>query len=126
MYQQWGSDPLLHRQHHAILGLHPHSCGAKLQIHSTFSCVSVLYKFEVMAGSQPNASLLSSRLDTLMASIAYSTWKMRPSGLKVFTPLSYSLLVRNIAQVACEPAIGFFATLLKDEMDELLKGDSQL
>ena len=61
-----------------------------------------------------------------MASIAYSTWKMRPSGLKVFTPLSYSLLVRNIAQVACEPAIGFFATLLKDEMDEVLKGDSQL
>ena len=56
MYQQWGSDPLLHRQHHAILGLHPHSCGAKLQVHSTFSCVSVLYTFEVMAGSQPSAS----------------------------------------------------------------------
>jgi hypothetical protein len=36
------------------------------------------------------------RTRTLMASIAYSTWNRRPSGLKVFTPLSYSLLVRNM------------------------------
>lgn len=27
-----------------------------------------------------------------MASMAYSTWKRRPSGEKVLTPLSYSLL----------------------------------
>jgi len=32
----------------------------------------------------------------LMASMAYSTWINRPSGLKVLTPRSYSLLVRNI------------------------------
>ena len=32
----------------------------------------------------------------LMASMAYSTWKRRPSGEKVFTPRSYSLRVRNI------------------------------
>ena len=31
-----------------------------------------------------------------MASIAYSTWKRRPSGEKVFTPLSYSERVRYI------------------------------
>jgi len=30
--------------------------------------------------------------DTLMASMAYSTWNRRPSGEKVFTPRSYSLL----------------------------------
>ena len=29
---------------------------------------------------------------TLMASMAYSTWKRRPSGEKVLTPRSYSLL----------------------------------
>lgn len=32
----------------------------------------------------------------LMASIAYSTWNSLPSGLKVFTPRSYSERVRNI------------------------------
>lgn len=30
---------------------------------------------------------------TLIASIAYSTWNNLPSGEKVFTPLSYSLLI---------------------------------
>lgn len=30
---------------------------------------------------------------SLIASMAYSTWKMRPSGLKLLTDLSYSLLV---------------------------------
>ena len=33
----------------------------------------------------------------MIASIAYSTWKIRPSGLKQFTPLSYSFLVINMA-----------------------------
>lgn len=33
----------------------------------------------------------------LMASMAYSTWKRRPSGLNVFTPRSYSLRVINIS-----------------------------
>ena len=33
---------------------------------------------------------------TLIASRAYSTWNRRPSGLKVLTPRSYSLRVRNI------------------------------
>lgn len=32
----------------------------------------------------------------LIASMAYSTWNSRPSGEKVFTPRSYSVLVRNI------------------------------
>lgn len=32
------------------------------------------------------------RSRTLMASMAYSTWKSRPSGEKVFTPRSYSVL----------------------------------
>ena len=32
-----------------------------------------------------------------MASMAYSTWKIRPSGENVLTPRSYSDLVRNIA-----------------------------
>ena len=36
---------------------------------------------------------------TLMASMAYSTWKSRPSGEKVFTPRSYSDLVRNMLQI---------------------------
>ena len=35
---------------------------------------------------------------TLMASMAYSTWNSLPSGLNVLTPLSYSLLVRNMPQ----------------------------
>jgi len=38
-------------------------------------------------------------MHTLIASIAYSTWNRRPSGLKVLTPLSYSLRVRNICAV---------------------------
>ena len=33
---------------------------------------------------------------SLIASMAYSTWKRRPSGEKVFTPRSYSLRVRYI------------------------------
>ena len=33
---------------------------------------------------------------TLIASIAYSTWKSRPSGEKVLTPRSYSERVKNI------------------------------
>lgn len=33
---------------------------------------------------------------SLMASIAYSTWKSLPSGENVFTPRSYSERVRNI------------------------------
>ena len=33
-----------------------------------------------------------------MASMAYSTWNSLPSGLNVLTPLSYSLLVRNMPQ----------------------------
>lgn len=36
-------------------------------------------------------------MHTLIASMAYSTWNRRPSGLKVFTPLSYSLRVRNMS-----------------------------
>ena len=39
---------------------------------------------------------LDGRARTLMASSAYSTWNSLPSGLKVLTPRSYSLLVRNI------------------------------
>ena len=35
----------------------------------------------------------------LMASIAYSTWKSLPSGEKVFTLRSYSLLVKNMLTV---------------------------
>ena len=34
---------------------------------------------------------------TLMASMAYSTWNSRPSGLNVFTPRSYSDRVKNMA-----------------------------
>lgn len=34
--------------------------------------------------------------DTLIASMAYSTWKSRPSGENVLTPWSYSERVRNI------------------------------
>ena len=37
---------------------------------------------------------------TLMASMAYSTWKMRPSGLKQFTPLSYSFLVIDMVSAS--------------------------
>jgi len=40
---------------------------------------------------------------SLIASIAYSTWKRRPSGLNVFTPRSYSLL-RGAAARAGVPA----------------------
>ena len=38
---------------------------------------------------------------TLMASMAYSTWNKRPSGEKVFTPRSYSLL--TTAHCQCHP-----------------------
>ena len=38
---------------------------------------------------------------TLIASIAYSTWKSLPSGENVLTPLSYSDRVRNILQNFC-------------------------
>lgn len=34
-----------------------------------------------------------------MASIAYSTWKRRPSGEKVFTPRSYSARFWNINNI---------------------------
>ena len=37
---------------------------------------------------------------SLIASMAYSTWKRRPSGEKVFTPRSYSLRVRYIVVAA--------------------------
>lgn len=41
-----------------------------------------------------------------MASMAYSTWKRRPSGEKVFTPRSYSVLVRNMMlMVRCYDAL---------------------
>lgn len=40
---------------------------------------------------------------TLMASIAYSTWKRRPSGLKVFTPRSYSPRLRYMTDGPGEP-----------------------
>jgi hypothetical protein len=43
-------------------------------------------------------------MHTLIASIAYSTWNRRPSGLNVFTPLSYSLRVRNIFLIQLLPA----------------------
>ena len=36
---------------------------------------------------------------SLIASMAYSTWKRRPSGEKVFTPLSYSERVRYMVVV---------------------------
>ena len=36
---------------------------------------------------------------SLMASMAYSTWKRRPSGEKVLTPLSYSERVKYIVLV---------------------------
>lgn len=36
---------------------------------------------------------------SLMASMAYSTWKRRPSGEKVLTPLSYSERVRYMMLV---------------------------
>lgn len=41
---------------------------------------------------------ISTNKRTLIASIAYSIWKRRPSGEKVFTPRSYSDLVINILQ----------------------------
>ena len=50
---------------------------------------------------------------TLIASIAYSTWKRRPSGLKVLTPLSYSLRVRNM-KLSCL----FWLAKKIDERDE--------
>ena len=34
----------------------------------------------------------------MIASMAYSTWKIRPSGENVFTPRSYSLRVKNMAR----------------------------
>jgi hypothetical protein len=38
---------------------------------------------------------------TLMASRAYSTWNRRPSGENVFTPRSYSVLVKYISSNSC-------------------------
>lgn len=39
------------------------------------------------------------KLPTFIASMAYSTWNSRPSGEKVFTPRSYSDLVRNMFSI---------------------------
>jgi hypothetical protein len=46
-------------------------------------------------------ALISTHHRTLIASIAYSTWNRRPSGLNVFTPRSYSLRVRNMTAGGC-------------------------
>lgn len=40
----------------------------------------------------PATIIIPAHALTLMASMAYSTWKRRPSGEKVLTPRSYSLL----------------------------------
>lgn len=44
------------------------------------------------ASKQTHECIHLSNWHTLIASIAYSTWKIRPSGEKVFTPRSYSVL----------------------------------
>ena len=48
---------------------------------------------------------------TFIASMAYSTWKRRPSGEKVLTPRSYSALFWYILKIDCQWVIG------KDSMD---------
>jgi len=49
------------------------------------------------ARTTPSFVLMPTEDDpSLIASIAYSTYKRRPSGENVFTPLSYSLLLPNI------------------------------
>lgn len=45
-----------------------------------------------------NSTFKNSKIGTLIASMAYSTWNNRPSGEKVFTPLSYSVLQPNKIQ----------------------------
>ena len=51
------------------------------------------------ARTTPSAVLIPTAVDpSLTAWIAYSTWKRRPSGLKVFTPRSYSLFAMNMVE----------------------------
>ena len=54
---------------------------------------------------------------TLIASIAYSTWKRRPSGENVFTPLSYSLLNKVLKNF-------FFFTLKSSMLHEYIEHNS--
>lgn len=66
-------------------------------ISAIFSTLSGSSSGDEMRFSTASTTPSSVRMPTtvepsLIASIAYSTWKSRPSGLNVFTPRSYSLL----------------------------------
>jgi hypothetical protein len=63
----------------------------------------------VAKGSEDDRAVATSKdkeRGTLIASIAYSTWKSRPSGEKVLTPRSYSERVRNMEGVVLEMQVG--------------------
>ncbi|KAH3668943.1 hypothetical protein OGAPHI_002698 [Ogataea philodendri] len=77
-----------------------------------FSMLSLSNKDEVTLFSTPSItpSLVQIPMavdPNLMASREYSTWKSRPSGEKVDTPLSYSLLVKNMLQQYLDGKIMF-------------------
>ena len=49
------------------------------------------------ANVQAGRRMMMMIVPSFIASMAYSTWNSRPSGLKVLTPRSYSERVRNMA-----------------------------
>ena len=82
LHQERRRYPLLDNKYHPFLRADADCGGAKLQHTDKVN--------DLQRAHSPN------KVPTLIASSAYSTWNSRPSGLKVFTPLSYSLRVRNM------------------------------
>merc|ERR1719264_1123102 len=106
---QWVWDSTLARSTSILeSAVRPEKASAQCRSTSTiFSMVVGSIREEVMRFS--TASTTPSEVTTpmavepsLIASIAYSTWKRRPSGEKVFTLRSYSERVRNIFPILWE------------------------
>jgi len=110
-HQQGRRDALLDSKHRALRGDHTNGCGSKLrdkEVRCPWVCIEVCAQ-AILSSSGEMLSVGTLLVwctgrHTLMASRAYSTWKIRPSGLKVFTPLSYS--VNMVAGVKGEPSKG--------------------
>ena len=79
---------------------HPMCASISMILSMLLGSISGLVMRFSTAMTMPCAVLMAIAVDpSLIASIAYSTWNSRPSGLNVFTPRSYSLRVMNMARV---------------------------
>lgn len=111
-HQQRRGDALLNRQHDALAGEHADRSGAQLRQQGVQAQLP-----GTAAGLAGRPGRPTHLQHTLIASIAYSTWNSRPSGLNVFTPRSYSLRVRNIAGAG-----GAQAARQRRQQDEVIAG----